>query len=99
MALISGPGGMCLKIILQGVCEGGKVLAARGHPHMGPQGLLGKRSPLGLGLSQWPSLAGSMTYRSPFAACQGTRQSPRSAPLAWGGDWPRVNCHRDLLTL
>lgn len=91
-------GGMCLKIILQGVCERGKVLARGTSPHGAARACWGVRSHRGLGPGAWgrhfpwttfpldvsPSSAGSMTPGSPFAARQGRRQSPRAFPLSLG---------------
>lgn len=83
-------GGMCLKIILQGVCERGKVLARGTSPHGAARACWGVRSHRGLGPGadispgRFPSSAGSMTPGSPFAARQGRRQSPRAFPLSLG---------------
>lgn len=83
--LIGLAGGMCPKIIPQGVCERGKALVA-----VGPWGqpcLLGTTGPAAepeatrVWTCPFCSFTGSVTYGSPFAVCQGPRQSPRSASV------------------
>lgn len=103
-------GGMCLKIILQGVCERGKVLATGTSPHGAARACWGVRSHRGLGPGADISPGRHFPWTFPLVGrvddswvticCPSGQEtkSTRFPPEPRGGDWPQVNCHYDLLT-